>query len=67
MYLEFRCSDLGDSSWRRTLSTLASNEYKEPGSGMKLSLLKKKKEIQTVHSVIRVSRLVWHENAITFI
>ena len=33
---------------------------------MKLSLLKKK-EIQTVPSVIRVNRLVWHENAINFV
>ena len=28
-YLEFRFSELGDSSWRRTLSTLSLNEYKD--------------------------------------
>ena len=39
-YLEFRCSDLGDSSWKRTLSTLDSNEYKESVSGMELRPLK---------------------------
>ena len=39
-YLEFRCSDLSDSSWRRILSTLASKEYKEPVSNMELRLLK---------------------------
>ena len=25
-YLKFGCSNLGDSSWKRTLSTLSSNE-----------------------------------------
>ena len=39
-YLEFRRPDLGDSSWRRTLSTLASKEYKEPMSDMELRPLK---------------------------
>ena len=34
MYLEFGCSDLGDSSWRRTLSTLKLKAYKEPVSNM---------------------------------
>ena len=39
-YLEFQCSDLGDSNWIRTLSTLASNEYKDPVSNMELRPLK---------------------------
>ena len=29
MYLEFRCSELGDSSWNRTLSTLYLKEYND--------------------------------------
>ena len=33
-YLEFQCFDLGDSSWRRTLSTLGLKDYKEPVSNM---------------------------------
>ena len=48
-YLEFRCSDLGDSSWRRTLITLDLNEYKETVSNMKL---RPRKILQIVHSVI---------------
>ena len=35
-YLEFRCSELGDFSWNRTLSTLALKEYKEIVSNRKL-------------------------------
>ena len=35
-YLEFRSSELGDSSWRRTLRTLDLNDYKELVSNMKL-------------------------------
>ena len=34
MYLEFRCSELGDSSWSRTLRTLALNDYKDIVSNM---------------------------------
>ena len=33
-YLEFQCSDMGDSSWGRTLSTLDLKEYEEPVSNM---------------------------------
>ena len=35
-HLEFRCSDLGDSSCRRNIRTLALNEYKDTVSNMKL-------------------------------
>ena len=32
--IEFRCSELGDSSWNRILITLALKEHKEPVSNM---------------------------------
>ena len=63
MYLEFRCSDLGDSSWRITLSTLALKEYKEPVSNMDTRHCKM--NIANCPSGKIGKPTSWHENSIT--
>ena len=61
-YLEFQCSELGDSSWNRTLSTLALNEYKDLVSHMKLI---PGKMSNTNSPECKIGKMTsWHENAI---
>ena len=62
-YLEFRCFELGDSSWRRTIITLDLNEYKEPMSNMEE---RHWKNGYFNSSECKIGKMTsWHENAIT--
>ena len=63
MYLEFRWSDLGDSSWRRTLSTLDLKEYKESVSNMETRHWKMNIANCPLGKIGKPTS--WHENAIT--
>ena len=61
-YLEFRCSELGDSSWKRTLSTLDLKEYKEP------VLIMEERHYKNGYfnsPECKIGKMTsWHENAI---
>ena len=61
--LEFRCSELGDSSLNKTLITLDLKEHREPVSNKETRHWKI--NIANCSSVTSVNLLVFHENAIT--